>query len=85
VLMNKRPEGPCILIGEDEPEVRQYLETTLKCLGYRVEVAENGNEVLKCLEASDSDISLVLLDISCLSGTGWRHCATSGERTLRYL
>jgi two-component system response regulator AtoC len=63
VLLNKRPDGPCILIGEDEPEVRQYLEMTLKCLGYRVEVAENGNEVLKCLEAADSDISLVILDI----------------------
>jgi two-component system response regulator AtoC len=63
VVTNTRPNGPCILVGEDELEVRQYLEMTLKCLGYRVEVAENGNEVIRCLQAVGAEISLVLLDI----------------------
>ena len=64
MTMNTRPDGPCILVGDDELEVRQYLEMTLNCLGYRVVAAENGNEVLKCLQTSGVEIALVLLDIT---------------------
>jgi CheY-like chemotaxis protein len=63
VITNTRPNGPCILLVEDELEVRAYLEMTVRFLGYRVEVAESGNEVLRCLQSAGSDISLVLLDI----------------------
>ncbi len=63
MITNTRPNGPCILLVEDELEVRAYLEMTVRCLGYRVEVAESGNEVLRCLQSAGSDISLVLLDI----------------------
>ena len=52
-----------ILVGEDELEVRAYLEMALKCLGYSVELAQDGAEVINCLESSDSCISAVLLDI----------------------
>src|SRR5215813_2916818 len=55
--------GRTILIGEDELEVRGYLEMALKCLGYSVELAQDGDEVLTCLESSRSEISAVLLDI----------------------
>ena len=41
--------GRKILVGEDEPEVRGYFEMALKCLGYSVELAQDGNEVLSCL------------------------------------
>ena len=34
-----------ILVGEDEMEVRGYLEMALKCLGYSVELAQDGDEV----------------------------------------
>jgi two-component system response regulator AtoC len=51
------------LVGDDEFEVRQFLELTLNCFGYRVAVAENGNEVLRYLETPGHDISLVLLDV----------------------
>src|ERR1044071_122980 len=54
--------GRTILVGEDEMEVRGYLEMALKCLGYSVELAQDGDEVLACL-SSQSDISAVLLDI----------------------
>lgn len=60
--MSPRSDGPCILIGDDELEVRQYLEMTLTCLGFRVVIAENGNEVLRCLQDSGPEIDLVLLD-----------------------
>jgi len=52
-----------ILVTEDEPDVRNYLELTLRCHGYEVEQAENGDEALKFLKRSDSRVSLVLLDI----------------------
>jgi two-component system, NtrC family, response regulator AtoC len=51
-----------ILVGEDEPEVRGYLEMALKCLGYSVESADDGDEVLACLQAARQDIVAVLLD-----------------------
>src|ERR1700735_1010591 len=55
--------GRTILVGEDELEVRGYLEMALKCLGYTVELAQDGDEVLACLQTSGADISAVLLDI----------------------
>jgi two-component system response regulator AtoC len=61
--MQTSRNGRTILVGEDELEVRGYLEIALKCLGYAVELAQDGDEVLSCLQASRADISLVLLDI----------------------
>ncbi len=55
--------GRTILVGEDEMEVRGYLQMALKCLGYAVELAQDGNEVLACLQSSGSEISAVLLDL----------------------
>jgi two-component system response regulator AtoC len=53
-----------ILIGEDDMEVRAYLKMALKCLGYSVELAQDGDEVLACLQSSRSEISAVLLDLT---------------------
>src|SRR3954465_12459280 len=53
-----------VLIGEDDMEVRAYLKMALKCLGYSVEVAEDGDEVLACLQSSRAEISAVLLDLA---------------------
>ena len=55
--------GRTILLGEDELEVRSYLEMALKCHGYSIESAQDGEEVLSCLERDRGRISLVLLDI----------------------
>jgi len=60
----KTPEGGgTILVGEDEIEVLGYFEMALKCLGYKVEAAQDGDEVLSCLRSSRSDIRAVLLDV----------------------
>jgi len=53
-----------VLIGEDDLEVRAYLKMALKCLGYGVELAQDGDEVLACLQSSRSEISAVLLDLT---------------------
>jgi two-component system, NtrC family, response regulator AtoC len=55
--------GRTILLGEDDLEVRGYLETALRCQGYAIEVAEDGEEVLACLRANQTAISAVVLDI----------------------
>src|SRR5262249_21918039 len=52
-----------ILVVEDEPEIRAYLEMALKCLGYRVELAEDGVEAMECLHAKSSEVAAVLLDL----------------------
>ena len=59
-----------ILVGEDEPEVLSYLETALKCMGYSVESAQDGDEVLACLRSSGTEIAAVLLDIVMLNRDG---------------
>jgi two-component system response regulator AtoC len=52
-----------ILVGEDELEVRAYLEMAVKCLGYSVELAQDGDEVLACLQAPGIRPDAVLLDL----------------------
>src|SRR5215471_6849438 len=52
-----------ILVGEDELEVRAYLEMALKCLGYSVELAQDGDEVLACLRSLTPPPAAVLLDL----------------------
>ena len=52
-----------ILVAEDEPEVRNYLGLALNCEGYAVEFAENGEEVVHCLERNKAGYSLLLLDL----------------------
>jgi two-component system, NtrC family, response regulator AtoC len=60
-----------VLIGEDEIEVRGYLEMALKCLGYSVESAQDGDEVLSCLQSFRSEICAVLLDLTMPNRDGF--------------
>jgi len=55
--------GKSILLVEDEPEVRSYLEMSLRCEGYSVETAGDGEDALICLRNASPPISAVLLDI----------------------
>ena len=52
-----------ILVVEDELELRAYLDMALRCLGYKVELAQDGAEALESLQAARSDIAAVLLDL----------------------
>ncbi len=58
-MNNKRKT---VLIGEDDSEVRGYLEMAVRHMGYDVCVAQDGEEALSCLQ-QNSDIDAVLLDI----------------------
>ena len=60
--MNAESNGKTILVGEDDGEVRSYLEVSLRCRGYDVLLAPDGREVLNLLR-SDRRVSAVLLDV----------------------
>ena len=61
--MQAQKNGYTILVGEDELEVRAYLQMALNCLGYSVETAQDGEEVLAHLGSTQNRISAVLLDL----------------------
>jgi len=50
-------------LGEDELEVRSYLEMALRCQGYDVETAQDGEEVLACFQGGHTTVSAILLDV----------------------
>jgi DNA-binding response OmpR family regulator len=52
-----------ILIGEDEPEVRSYLEMALRYQGYSIALAQDGEELLSYLENNAGAVSAILLDL----------------------
>src|SRR3569832_2515490 len=52
-----------VLIGEDDPEVRNYLSMALECFGYDVAVADDGSEVVNFVRSANGSLSALLLDI----------------------
>src|ERR1035441_161357 len=52
-----------VLIAEDESEVRDYLALALTCHGYKVALAQNGEEAINYLATGADEISLLLLDL----------------------
>ena len=54
------PLRPCVLVVEDEPAQREVLRYNLEAEGFAVLLAEDGEEALEQLRASDPDI--VVLD-----------------------
>jgi two-component system, NtrC family, response regulator AtoC len=62
-LLFAAKNGQTILLGEDDIEVRGYIETALKCQGYSVELAQDGDEVLSALQGSPAPISAVILNV----------------------
>ncbi len=55
--------GRTILLGEDDPEVRNYLQMALNCQGIAVEVAQDGEEVIRTFLERRGEISAILLDL----------------------
>src|SRR5579875_3252403 len=55
-------ETRTILIGEDDSEVRGYLEMATRSMGYKAVLAEDGEEVLTYVQQNEA-VDAVLLDI----------------------
>lgn len=65
-----RPAGSIhLLVAEDEPHIRRILLTLLEAQGFRVDVARDGTEALKCLRET-SPYDAVLLDLLMPGATG---------------
>lgn len=52
-----------LLVADDEPCVREYLETFLSGLGYRVLLARDGQEAVKLFRENMDTVDLVLMDV----------------------
>ncbi len=61
--MRSEKNGKSILLVEDEIEVRGYLEMSLRCDGYSIESAADGEDAMLCLRNASPPISAVLLDV----------------------
>jgi DNA-binding response OmpR family regulator len=55
--------NPCVLIVDDEPNVRLMLRTALESVGYDVTEAEDGHAALDRLGGMSSRPDLILLDL----------------------
>ena len=62
------PAQGCVLIVDDEAEIRESLQTLLELEGYEVETAANGEEGLSKL--GDRPFDLVLLDLALPGRSG---------------
>jgi DNA-binding NtrC family response regulator len=58
----QEPLTPCVLVVDDEPMVCQQLEQLYTLNGFKVMVAQSGEEALECLGLGE-DIDLVVTDI----------------------
>jgi len=52
-----------ILVAEDEPEIRDYLQIALERPEFVIDFAENGEEVLSALSAAPRPPSLLIMDV----------------------
>jgi PAS domain S-box-containing protein len=59
--MSSLPEGLCVLLVEDNPQVREFAEGLLADLGCEVVASENGEEALERI--ASNGIDLVLTDV----------------------
>ncbi len=58
-----RGGNECILIAEDEEEIRELLRQILEKLGYRVILAKDGAEAIKLFEKNKDRVNLLILDV----------------------
>src|SRR5262249_27656641 len=66
--MSPPPNGPLVLVVEDEQPIRRFLRATLESQGYRVKEAATAIEGL--LQARTHTPDLVLLDLGLPDGDG---------------
>jgi CheY-like chemotaxis protein len=77
-------EGRCVLLAEDDPALRRYLEVVLQRSGYRVVGAADGLEAMKFLLTSTVDI--VVTDAMMPNLSGYELCRfIRGSKHLSHL
>ena len=61
-----------ILVVDDDPDLREFLQLMLTSMGFEVTSAANGQEALNDMEGHDPD--LILLDMKMPVMDGWEFC-----------
>ncbi|MEA2569700.1 MAG: hypothetical protein QOI24_1701 [Acidobacteriota bacterium] len=71
VEASARPNGaaPRIIVCDDDPNLREVLETMLQGFGYEVITAGGGDELIRLLQSFAPDV--ILLDLFMPAGGGW--------------
>ena len=67
----------CILIVDDNPEIREIINVLLGGEGFEVSEAANGAQALTLIEQQDFD--LIILDIMMPGPNGYQTCRKSGN------
>jgi CheY-like chemotaxis protein len=61
--MPKSSAQPCVLVVEDDDQVRGLIEALLANEGYRLLVARTGTEALQAADASECSVDLLVSDM----------------------
>ena len=61
-----------ILVVDDDPDLREFLQLMLTSMGFEVTSAANGREALDVMDGHDPD--LILLDMKMPVMNGWEFC-----------
>ena len=70
-----------ILVVDDDPDLREFLQLVLTSMGFEVTSAANGQEALDDMEDHDPD--LILLDMKMPVMNGWEFCRALEGRDSR--
>ena len=70
-----------ILVVDDDPDLREFLQLMLTSMGFEVTSAANGQEALDDMEGHDPD--LILLDMKMPVMNGWEFCRALEGRDSR--
>src|SRR5829696_6038177 len=71
-MVNTPEEPKCVLLVEDDPALRRYLEVVLERAGYAVVSAGDGLEAMKFLLTSEVDV--IVTDALMLNLDGYELC-----------
>jgi CheY-like chemotaxis protein len=63
--------GACVLLVEDDDDIREVIQDALERRGYAIIAVEDGREALDRLEAVEVKPSLILLDMTMPTMSGW--------------
>lgn len=74
VSLPENPDGPLLLVVDDEPVNLRVLDSFLRLEGYRVRTAKDGHEALEAVEKEKPE--LLLLDIMMPGMSGYQVCET---------
>lgn len=74
----ENPNGPLLLVADDEPVNLQVLSSFLKLEGYRVKTANDGPETLQMLEEEKPE--LLLLDVMMPGMSGYEVCQSLRQK-----